>query len=191
VIVPCSATKRPGGEASSTVGAPWPDELKQARDRLRRAAALDDSQLLPAVERYAGHFYAHGGQTLHDLADDSRLLILSGGHGLLEGNELIGDYNQIMNLPDWPRGPLPELLAARCNAAGRDVIWFAARTTHYARLVQAADWKLPQGRRALLVTCEGVHGTSEVSKRLGQAFHAWWSEQPSDCPAGISTRWLA
>lgn len=167
VIVPCSASKRSGGQPSSPshANSRWPTELQHARERLRQAAAVDDSRLLPAVERYAGHFYVNAGSGLRDLADDSRLLILSGGYGVLEGDEPMGDYNQIMNLPDWPPGLLQQLLVARSDTAGRDVICFLARTTHYARLVQAVYWQLPPDRRVLLVTCDGVRGTSEVSKR--------------------------
>jgi hypothetical protein len=191
VIVPCSKSKAPGGRTRSSVGrmTAWPAELHDARDRLRAAAGITDDVLL-AVERYTGNFWQHAGACARDAADDGRLLILSGGYGVLDGREPIGDYERLLDLADWPPGLLEGLIADRARQVGGDVVCFAARTTEYARLLARVPWDLPQGRGALLVTISGVRGTGEIPRRLGQAFSAWWSGRHNEFPAGIEVRTL-
>jgi hypothetical protein len=192
VIVPCSKKKAPGGRTRSTVGRAmaWPAELDAARDRMRVAARVTE-EVLPAVDRYTGNFWQHAGACAQDAADDGRLLILSGGYGVLDGREAIGDYERVLDLADWPTGLLERLIAERAHRADGDVVCFAARTTDYARLLAHVPWDLPPGRRALLVTLTGVRGTGEIPRRLGRAFSAWWTGRLDELPAGIEVRALA
>lgn len=191
-IVPCSKSKAPGGNTRSPIDrtTAWPAELHAARDRLRVAAGVTQ-EVLPAVDRYTGNFWQHAGACTQDAADDGRLLILSGEYGVLDGHEPIGDYERVLDLADWPRGLLEELIADRARQVSGDVVCFAARTTEYARLLARVPWDLPPGRRALLVTITGVRGTGEIPRRLGRAFSAWWTGRHDDLPAGIEVRTLA
>jgi hypothetical protein len=193
VIVPCSKSKAPGGSTRSLVDpiTPWPTALRAARDRLRVAAEVTQ-EVLPAVDRYTGNFWQHAGACAQDAADSGRLLVLSGGYGVLDGREPIGDYERVLDLADWPQGLLEGLIADRARQVGGDVVCFAARTTEYARLLARVPWDLPPGRRALLVTITGVRGTGEIPRRLGRAFSAWWTERRHDeLSAGIEVRTLA
>jgi hypothetical protein len=192
VIVPCSASKTIGGtEPSNGVGQPmWPSELRVARDRVRSAAGVDDSQLLPADRRYTGNFYSESREAVGEAATRGQLLILSGGYGLLGGEEPIGWYERALDLRDWPRGLLERLIADRARRDRRDVVCFAARTTAYARLLGRVKWSLPDGKHAILATVVGIRGTSEVSRQLGLAFAAWWNRTPQRYPAGLDVRQL-
>lgn len=142
------------------------------------------------VRRYTGYFYAEAGMAVGEAAQRGRLLILSGGYGLLDGQEPIGSYQRALRFSDWPGGLVERLIAERAQQDGRDVVCFAARTTDYARLLRRVAWELPERRRAILVTLTGVRGRSEVPRRLGRAFDAWWSRMPQRYPAGLEVREL-
>jgi hypothetical protein len=86
VITPCSARKAAGGGGQARAAA-WLAELQAARDGVRAVAGVDDAELMPAVQRYRGNFYTASGSAAEDAARDGRLLILSGGYGLVEGDE--------------------------------------------------------------------------------------------------------
>jgi hypothetical protein len=192
VIVPCSKRKARGEIAPSVVQHQpvWPDELLEARKRIRSAAAVDTTELLPAVERYTGNFYAAASSCAKEAARDDRLLILSGGYGVLDGREPIGWYERELALSDWPRGLLEQLIAERTRRAGRDVVCFAARTSDYARLLNRVPWGLPARRRVLLVTIKDRVGSGEVPRRLGRAFAAWWQSRSEEYPSALEVRTL-
>lgn len=63
-VLPCSARKRRGGSRGlrgdtilDLLPSSLADRLTRARQKLRLAAALDESLLLPAWQRYEGAFY--------------------------------------------------------------------------------------------------------------------------------------
>lgn len=127
---------------------------------------------MPAWQRYDGHLYRSAGPALSDPAAIDRLLVLSGGYGVLEGRDLIGDYNRKMRSRDCPRGLLEHLLIDRAAQSRLDVVAFAGATTDYAKVLHRARWQLPRGRTAQLVTLRGVRGVSAVSSSLGLALRA-------------------
>ena len=80
---------------------------------------------MPAWRRYDGHLYQAAGTALDDLVASDRLLILSGGYGLLEGSDRIGTYNRVMKSSAWPPGLLEQVLSGRAAQAELDVVAFA------------------------------------------------------------------
>src|SRR5207247_2062037 len=62
---------------------------------------------MPAYLRYSGQFYTYASSSIRcALAAGHRVLILSGGYGLLLGDEPIGIYERRFRLSDWPSGLL-------------------------------------------------------------------------------------
>jgi hypothetical protein len=62
------------------------------------------------------------------------VVIISGEYGIVRGDELIGWYDKVLQLTDWPVGLLESVLleeAWRCGA--HTVVAFAAATTDYAK----------------------------------------------------------
>ncbi|WP_182882067.1 MULTISPECIES: hypothetical protein [unclassified Microbispora] len=191
LVIPCSKRKRDGGQPW-TEGAPrWPAALLSARARNQEAARLDERHALPAWRRYIGEFYTAAQDPLTcAVIEKAPLLILSGGYGLVRGDEPIGTYNKIMNLADWPRGLLEDLLIAEARNAGVPyVVAFAAASTDYARLIRRVPWRRAS-LSALLVTVTGVAGGGamrETPRRLGHAFACYWTKQAAEqYPVGIT-----
>ena len=65
------------------------------------------------------------------------------------------------------------------------MVAFAPATTDYARLLRRTRWQ-QAGIDARLVTITGVTGgaMTEVPRRLGQAFSAFWNRQHGSYPPG-------
>lgn len=186
IIVQCSASKTIGGISRSQEPVPWPDNLQQARARLRAAAGIDDERVMPAWRRYTGGFYTHAGHTLGQaVAAGAHIVILSGGYGLVRADEPIGVYNRVFDLADWPRGLLCDLLVDEATRVGaRAVVAFTAASTHYARLVRRTPWRRAGITDALLVsiTTHGGGAMVRVPRGLGQAFAAFWQQRPEAYP---------
>jgi hypothetical protein len=152
------------------------DRLILARRMMSVAAAVDESLLLPAWQRYEGTFY----QTVGDgvrlaIAEGMTVLIISGGYGLVLGQEPIGFYERPLSLTDWPRGLLAECLEAVTAAVDASrLLAFCARTTAYAQLVREVPWEAT-GVDVRVVTPElfGRGGAQLlVPRALGEALRA-------------------
>jgi len=144
---------------------------------------------MPAWLRYKGHLYRSAARVLPELASAHRLLILSGGYGLLEAEDLIGGYDRMMRTRDWPRGVLERLLAERAADSGLDVVAVASSTTDYAKLLRRTPWRLDAERSAHLLTLRGVRGASAVSAALGLVLRTF-IERRSDYPQGTAVERL-
>ncbi|WP_310529382.1 hypothetical protein [Nocardioides sp.] len=172
-IIPCSASKRKGGrtDAPVTAGA----SLAEARQTVLADpdSRADESLVMPAWQRYDGHLYRAAAPVLSELVTAKRLLILSGGYGLLEGRDVIGHYNRIMRTRDWPRDLLERLLADRAAESGLDIVAVASHTTDYVKVLRRTPWNLALGRTAHLVTLRGTRGASAVSRSLGMALRTF------------------
>lgn len=145
------AGKRPGGSPGTVTTSNTPLHTAQRRVLAQPDSHTDESRLLPAWQRYDGYFYRAAGQeVLAELAGSGRLLILSGGYGLLDGRDLIGFYNRRMNPHDWPAGLVEQALTTRAEDSDLDVVAFAAATTPYARLLRRTPWSLTEGHTAHL-----------------------------------------
>lgn len=173
VVIPCSGSKRRGGR-------PGPPASTDAVLAAARRKVLDmpdshtdESRVLPAWQRYDGSLYrAVGPEILADLAGSGRLIILSGGYGVLDGRDAIGHYNRLLKASDWPVGLLEATLALRAERPGMDVVAFAGATTQYAKVLRRTPWRVG-GRTAHLVTIRDVRGVRAVSTALGLALRTF------------------
>lgn len=196
LVIGCSARKVRGGDAvagGSRSETRWPGELLAARARLSAAAQLDERLVLPAWRRYTGHFYQSARDVLPDAAASGRVVILSGGLGLVQAGELIGHYDRRLALADWPPGLLERLLIEEARKTGAtSVVGFVAQTSEYARLLRRVAWG-DSGVKALAVTIDHQGGGAqrEVPSRLGRAFAAFWRQEPADFPPGMRVEALS
>ncbi|MFD5244887.1 hypothetical protein ACFWIW_10110 [Amycolatopsis sp. NPDC058340] len=182
IIGPSKAKHRGGGTAGS--GAAWPEPMLRARADVLARSKVDDGGLLPAWRRYSGNFYRNVGGALGEAAASGRLLILSGGYGILRADEPISCYDRKLRLGDWPPGVLEDAVLGEARRIGATkAVTFVSASADYAKLARRIPWDI----EALLVTIE-FHGGGaqvEVPRRLAQAFSAWWRRSPSDYPAGM------
>jgi Swt1-like HEPN len=189
LVLTCSARKDSGGRPPGPDDAvAWPQDLRDARIRVLATARADTAHVLPAWRRYTGTFYQHAQPALADAVAAGHVVIISGGYGIARSDEPIGWYDKILHLADWPAGLLESALigeARRCDA--QTVVAFASTTTDYTKLLQRTRWQ-QAGIDARLVTITGVTGgaMSEVPRRLGQAFSAFWNRQHSSYPPGTT-----
>lgn len=184
VVIPCSASKRKGGRPGTATSANA--DLSAARRTVLNMpdSRTEESLLMPAWQRYDGHLYrAVGPDLLSDLAASDRLVILSGGYGVLDGRDLIGYYERLMKTRDWPTGLLERAVTKRPAQSGLDVVAFAGTTTAYAKVLRHAPWKVAEGRTSLLVTIQDRRGLCAISTALGVALRAFLSGS-GDYPAG-------
>ena len=194
IVIPCSADKARGGMPPGAVNLPACNPaLLAARARVLDAAPSDTRELLPAWRRYQGRFYRSAGPALTEAAQSGHVVIISGGYGVADAGELIGWYDKVLLLSDWPAGVLESALTGHAWQAGSaTVVAFAARTSDYARLVRQTPWK-DAGLSAVLVSIAGVTGGAqrEVPRRLGLAFAAFWGRQHGAYPPGTTFEQLA
>jgi len=196
IILTCSGDKESGGSAEPLSYDEWPDSLYQARSSLHKRVHVDRTRLLPAWQRYDGHFYKAARSTLmRAVADRSHILIISGGYGLVRAEENIGDYDKRFRLSDWrPRGLLEQLVvdeAHRVNAQA--VVAFASTTSEYAKLIRRIRWRSGGIDTALLVTRRPSRDGAMVKapRTLGQAFAAFWNRYIEQLPTGVVVESLA
>lgn len=171
-----SKRKFSGGDETVPAGSGWPPDLLRARAAVLARSALDGRCALPAWRRYDGTFYRNARQVLEAAAANGRLLILSGGYGVLRADEPIGYYDRKLKLRDWPAGLLERTIIDQARAAGAaHVVGFVSASADYAKLLRRTPWD-EAGVPATLVTIE-YHGGGaqvEVPRRLAQAFGAFW-----------------
>ena len=123
-------------------------ELSDRRRLNAVSANVDESTLLPAAERYEGTFYTAGRSAIRNLADQgARVLIISGGYGLVLANESIGMYEQVFRPAMWPTRLIERCLAgfAEVNEV-RQVIGVLSATTGYSTVFRRTRWPA-SGRR--------------------------------------------
>jgi hypothetical protein len=193
LVLTCSGRKERGGrppEVAETVA--WPQDLRDARTRVLATAQADASHVLPAWRRYTGTFYQHARPALANAVTSGNVVIISGGYGIARADEPIGWYDKMLQLSDWPAGLLEAALIGEAQRCGtQTVVAFASATTDYAKLLRRTPWA-QAGIDARLITVTGITGgaMSEVPRRLGQAFSAFWNRQHSSYPPGTAVEFL-
>jgi hypothetical protein len=182
-VISCSGKKVPGGVPGVAAHASvdlLPDGLAErlvtARARIAHRARVDESRLLPAWQRYAGAFYSTAMSAFRSASATNRpMIILSGGYGVLVPNDLIGRYDRMFSLGDWPVGLLQDCLIELVRRLGTErVLALCARTTEYAELVRQTGWSRA-GIAAFLASPDmGGRGGAQraVPVALGEAFSA-------------------
>lgn len=192
LIIICSASKQPGGQAPNGEDNRWARELLEARAQVLSSSKLDTTRVLPAWRRYTGTFYQYANPALTEAVTHGHVLIISGGYGILRAEELIGCYDRRLNLADWPRGVLESALIGEAHRRGLDAaVAFTSAATGYAQLLHRVPWR-QAGINARLVTVSGVTAGAmvEVPRRLGQAFCAFWTGQYASYPPGATVESL-
>ena len=187
LVVTCSAAKARGGQPARAASQESGQEaLARARNRVLAASESDLSLVMPAWLRYTGTFYQHARPALAEAVTSGHVVIVSGGYGIARAIEPIGWYDKVLRLADWPTGVLESALLSEARRAGAEtVVAFASATTGYAQLLRRTSWR-DDDITAWLVTITGVTGgaMTEVPRRLGQAFNAFWNQQRDGYPAG-------
>jgi len=193
LVLTCSGRKERGGRPPRPADAPaWPQDLRDARLRVLATAQADTAHLLPAWRRYTGTFYQHARPALADAVAEGHVVIISGGYGIVRADEPIGWYDKVLQLADWPAGLLESALIGEAQRDGaQTVVAFASATTDYTRLLRRTRWQ-DAGIDARLVTITGVTSgaMSEVPRRLGQAFSAFWNRLPGGYLPGTTVELL-
>lgn len=142
------------------------DELVDHRNRNAETARVDESTLRPAVERYDGYLYDVGPSAIGVLlAGESRVLILSGGYGLVLPDESIGIYDCEFRPKMWPDRLIERCLAAfAVNTGVRQVVGMLSTTTNYAKVFRRTEWP-PSVEDVFLLTPESVGGAMVKAPR--------------------------
>ena len=115
ILIPCSGSKIPGGQTNSqpsklsdSLSPVTFQKLLNARQEIAAILGKDQSlglgfkdgdgepKYLPAFRRYQGLIYAHSNTSQLYPAFKGRLIIISALYGLLDGNDLIRNYELSM-----------------------------------------------------------------------------------------------
>ncbi|OXM50506.1 hypothetical protein [Amycolatopsis alba] len=182
-----SKAKIRGGDASAKTSANWPEPMLRARADVLAKSKVDSGGLRPAWLRYSGNFYRNVGDALGDAAGHGRLLLLSGGYGILRADEPISCYDRKLRLGDWPPGVLEDTVIEEARRIGAtNVVTFVSASADYAKLVRRIPWGSTEiGGVLVTIDFHGGGAQVEVPRRLAQAFGAWWRRSPSDYPPGM------
>jgi len=180
IVTACSKAKRQGGIvalASPSVLDLLPSdlahELRDVRARNAAAVGLNETRLMPAVDRYSGFLYEQGRAAIRSLlGQQCEVLILSGGYGIVLAEEAIGMYDQRFDPSMWGRHLVERCLRAiACVTPTREVVGVLAGSSTYAAAFRGTDW--PAGRRVTLVTPERSLGAQVRAPRAqGEALRA-------------------
>lgn len=182
IIIPCSSAKDQYSETRKreesvldSLPADLADELRDARSRVRARASVDENTLVPAWMRYRGHLYRGAATQLRKaVANGMRILIISGGYGVVLASEPIGYYEARFDPKWWPRGLLQRVLASYATAnAVTAVRAFASATTSYRGLIEATNWSTVTRDAALLMPVSVGRGAMQnVPRAQGEALAA-------------------
>jgi hypothetical protein len=181
LIIPCSGAKIQGGHGLEVSGGivqhlpePLASRLLVARQRMRSVSFTNESELLPAAERYAGSFYKAAGASIRDCINaGGHIIIISGGYGLLTPDEPVGVYDAVFKRQDWPPGLLESALAIYAQEHRiAHVRAFLAASTSYRKVVEQVCWTSAGLKDALLISpsVEGGGAMLKTPRTLGEAF---------------------
>lgn len=178
-VLPCSGTKtkdrRQLRDDGTSILDNLPDnlanELRTKRVGNVPAAKVDESALLPAVERYIGYLYQAAGSAFAVLLDsEADVLIVSGGYGVVLAREPIGWYDQEYRKSMWPNDLIPRCLATYAGLIrAESVVGLFSTTTGYASTFRKATWPRTV-KHAFLISPEPTGGAMRKAPRaLGEA----------------------
>ncbi|RSN07033.1 hypothetical protein DMC63_36035 [Streptomyces sp. WAC 05977] len=192
IVLGPSKAKNRGGDAPAGSDALWPEPMLRARTEVLTRSKVDGGGLRPAWLRYTGNFYRNVGGALGEAAASGRLLILSGGYGILRADEPISSYDRKLKLGDWPPGVLEDAVLGEARRIGAaNVVTFVSASADYAKLARRIPWHTTEiGGVLVTIDFHGGGAQVEVPRRLAQAFGAWWRRSPSDYPPGMVTEVL-
>jgi hypothetical protein len=118
------------------------------------------------LERYDGSLYRAGRAAIRRLTDQgARILIVSGGYGVLLSNESIGTYEQVFLPAMWPNRLIERCLAGFAEKAGtKRVIGVLAATTGYSTVFRKTHWSDRVGQ-VILASAEPTTGAMVKTPR--------------------------
>ena len=196
LVIPCSGSKRSGGRSMDSTGASILDalpadlaaELRARRAENARSAVLDESALLPAVDRNTGHLYRAAGTALGTLIESAAgVLIISGGYGVVTAAEPIGWYERVFQPAKWPDRLIGRCIASYAAAVNaKSVVGLFSATTGYAKAFRSAPWPdtvqnvfqmSPQARARDGAQIKAPRALGEAWKeiRLNKQLPSWWT----------------
>ena len=184
IVIPCSGSKRSGGTSQSAPGlcdaldAEEERQLRDARRRVGARAGVEERQLLPAWQRYAGTLYQAASSDLgRAVSGGGHVAILSGGYGAVLADEPIGQYDARFRLSWWPDQVVGRALGALARARGlSSMVAFLAASTEYAGVVRDVRWADYGVHDAFLLSPRSGAGQGAqvlVPRALGQALSAF------------------
>jgi hypothetical protein len=183
VLIECSGKKRRGGEPR-IAGSRLHEEIDPdvARELLHRRrsiadeAHLDERLVMPAVMRYSGPFYDKAAAAIEHLVEqDVRVLVLSGGYGVVLALEAIGWYDRKFRIADWSKGLLDRVMRAYVQRHRlTKAVAFLPITSDYAKAARGVQWHAHGVGSALLVSPVVRGGGMRKSPLVcGEALAAW------------------
>lgn len=182
LIIPCSSAKHDAARSSingASILASLPedlaDELEAARQHVRHRVAMDESNLLPARQRYSGALYSSAGNAIDDLMQQgAHIIILSGGYGAVLASEPIGMYDTPLIPTWWPNRVLERSLTAYAQRNGiASVRALASATSPYWKLLSRVAWRDAGIDDAVLLSPQrGPGGMRKSPVTLGEAIAA-------------------
>ena len=177
IIIPCSRSKQKesglsqhsGDSVLDTLPTGLADELRGQRTRNATSAQLDESVLLPAIERYTGYLYQTAGTTLDWLNKSSvGVLIISGGYGVICATESIGWYAQPFKPRMWPNDLIGRCLEAYAAAvSARTVVGFFSASSSYAKIFRKSPW--PQSVKKVLQVSPQARARDGAQRKVPHA----------------------
>lgn len=183
IVLPCSGAKRRAGRAkghertiTTEIDPALAQELQAARQRLAEMESFDERNPVPALGRYDGALYQVADDALtRAVATGGHVVIVSGGYGVLLGEEPIGLYDRRFVPGDWPRKLAGRVLSSYAERHDiKTVVAFLARTTSYADVVRTAPWPSNVEQVELVSAAHaGGGGMRIVPQVLGEAADAY------------------
>lgn len=142
------------------------NELRTKRVANAPLAKVDESTLLPAVERYIGYLYQAAGSVFTILLDSGAdVLIISGGYGVALAREPIGLYDQKYCESMWPNDLIPRCLSAHAGIVrAESVVGLFSATTEYASTFSKTSWPRTV-KQAFLISPERTPGAMVKAPR--------------------------
>ncbi len=182
VVIPCCKAKQNYtglGEKGPSIIDDLPDhlaqELRQARNSVIEKAKIDETTLIPAWHRYDGALYKeHGRRAVGALMEaGARVLVLSGGYGLLLAAEPIGMYEGALRPAWWPDDILQRCLIAYAKRHElASVRALASATSSYRGVLDRIKWREAGIYDAMLLTPQVVLGQRKSPATIGEALMA-------------------
>lgn len=168
VVIPCCKAKQntfgfcdSGLSVTDNLPTDLVRELQGARRTAAQKAGIDETTLVPAWQRYDGALYRYSGREAIGklMQAGARVVILSGGYGLILATEPIGMYEGALKPAWWPREILQRCLVAYAKRHKiASVRAFASATSTYRIVLERVDWQSGGVGDAMLLTPQVVLG---------------------------------
>lgn len=160
LVLPCSGSKskprvsKAGASILGDLSVETARRLVAAREALSTRTQLNESVLVPALERYRGFLYQEAGTQLSDAVNRGlHVLIISGGYGVLRATEPIGDYNEVFHLAWWPPNLIQTCLIEYCARHSLTAVRALVSVNgDYAKVIQRTDWSRAGIHDALMLS---------------------------------------